>query len=159
MALGIVILFGGHVRSFPAASLWALALPLAAAFVRGTTQPVVKLGLEAWPDPFAAVTIGYCVSALVILAIGRAKRVTLRQGDARARLLFVAVGLCNGAAVLCLYAALTRGPVTLVAPLVACYPLLTLALDRLLTGQRDVTFAMIGGIFVTVMGVALLLAA
>ena len=44
------------------------------------------------------------------------------------------VGLLNGLAVLTMYAALARGPVAVVAPLVACYPLATLAFSRLLLG-------------------------
>jgi drug/metabolite transporter (DMT)-like permease len=45
---------------------WAVLLPLTAATIRGSVQPVTKLGLGFWPSPFAAVLLGYSVSALVI---------------------------------------------------------------------------------------------
>jgi drug/metabolite transporter (DMT)-like permease len=67
------------------------------------------------------------------------------------------VGLCNGGAVLTLYAALAAGPVALVAPLVATYPLVTLALARLLPNRAALPPAALAGIAATVAGVMLLL--
>jgi drug/metabolite transporter (DMT)-like permease len=58
-----------------------------------------------------------------------------------------------------MYAALARGPVTLVAPLVACYPLATLAFGRLLLGAGGLTWTVGLGVATTVAGVALLLRA
>ena len=158
---GILLLFARRQRLPAAIPAWALLLPLAAALIRGLVQPVVKLGLADWPDPFAAVTVGYLVSAIVITALGLARK---RTGDARipaapGRLWFVAVGITNGLAVLGLYAALARGPVALVAPLVACYPLFTLLLNRFLLGDRALSPRLAAGVAVTVAGVALLLAA
>lgn len=137
----------------------ALLLPLTAALIRGLVQPAVKLGFETWPDPYAAATIGYLVSAAVVTGFaglrgGLPGPATGRHG----MLWFAAVGLCNGAAVVAMYAALARGPVALVAPLVATYPLATLAmaagfLRGVRTGRRTVV-----GVAVTVAGVALLLA-
>jgi drug/metabolite transporter (DMT)-like permease len=136
---------------------WAIGLLLAAALIRGFVQPLIKLGLAGWPDPFAASLIGYLMSATVILTTG-----SLREGRAilPARdsgwIWFVPVGLLNGLAVLLMYAALAHGPVALVAPLVACYPLATLAFSRLLgTGGVSLTAGL--GVAITVAGVALLL--
>ena len=70
---------------------------------------------------------------------------------------FIAVGLVNGAAVLLLYLALNRGSVTIVAPLVGCYPLLTLILGRLFLGESIPTRFALAGTFITVAGVGLLL--
>jgi len=42
---------------------------------------------------------------------------------------FMSVGACNGAGILAMYAALARGQVSVVSPLVATYPLFTLALS------------------------------
>jgi uncharacterized membrane protein len=72
---------------------------------------------------------------------------------------FVPVGLLNGAAVLAMYAALVRGPVAVVAPLVACYPLATLAFSRVLLGAGGLTLAAAVGAAITVAGVAILLRA
>lgn len=136
-----------------------LALPVAAAAVRGLVQPLVKLGLEAWPDPVAAATIGYAVSAVLVLGLSVARDGADRfLADARtpAALWFVAVGLCNGCAVLLMYAALARGPVTVVAPLVACYPLATVLLSRVMLGTA-IGRNMAAGVGLTVLGVVLLL--
>jgi drug/metabolite transporter (DMT)-like permease len=155
---GIVTIFtrrGAVPHGIPA---WAVLLPLAAALIRGLVQPIVKLGLEDWPDPFAAVTVGYAVSATLILALA-----AMRRGPARlipagqGRQWFVAVGVVNGLAVLTLYAALARGPVTVVAPLVACYPLFTLLLNRIVLGDRTLSPQLVIGVAVTVAGVAVLL--
>jgi drug/metabolite transporter (DMT)-like permease len=100
-------------------------LPLAAAVIRGAVQPVIKLGSERWPSPFAAVVIGYTISfAVLVFAAFVHDPKLVRRFDRRG-----AVGLCNGLAVLSLYAALGHGPVALVAPLVASYPLVTLLLS------------------------------
>ena len=139
--------------------LWAVALPLAAAGIRGAIQPTVKLGLALWPSAFAATLVGYSVSAMVIAgavtlrANGRAPQLN-RAGTAW----FAAVGLSNGLAVLTMYAALARGSVTLVSPLVATYPLVTLALSGLLLRAAGLTAQLCLGVAVTVAGVALLLA-
>jgi len=153
---GVVLLFAGSRAGPGGVPAWALLLPLAAALVRGATQPVVKLGLSLWPDPFAAVTIGYLVSAVVALAGRRAGPSAVPGGTGR--LWFVAVGVCNGLAVLLLYMALARGPVAVVACLVACYPLPTLLLDRLIHGRRGLPPAVPAGVAITVAGVVLLLA-
>jgi drug/metabolite transporter (DMT)-like permease len=70
----------------------------------------------------------------------------------------VAVGFCNGLAVLLIYAALARGPVTLVAPLFAAYPLVTLALSRLLLRHEPFGPRLALGVAATVAGVVLLIA-
>jgi drug/metabolite transporter (DMT)-like permease len=139
---------------------WALLLPLAAALIRGLIQPAVKFGMQSWPDPFAAVLFGYLVSTGVVVAVGAlGDRAEPSVGDGRGRLWFAAVGLCNGLAVLILYAALARGPVALVAPLVASYPLATLAFGALLLGRVTLDRRVVLGVVVTVAGVAVLLAA
>ncbi|MEX2617079.1 MAG: DMT family transporter [Alphaproteobacteria bacterium] len=160
ICLGVVLLFARRQRRPAGIPAWAVLLPLAAALIRGLVQPVVKLGLEDWPDPFAAVTVGYLVSAVVMMTLGLASNSTggAFVPAATGRLWFVAVGIVNGLAVLTLYAALARGPVTLVAPLVACYPIFTLLLNRILLGDRNLSLRLAAGVAVTVAGVALLLA-
>jgi len=159
ICLGVTALLGVPRENATAIHTWAVALPLVAAMIRGLVQPLVKFGLESWPNPFAAVTIGYLVSALVMLTIGR---IILRGNpisfDRRGLKWFVAVGGCNGLAVLGLYAALARGPVTVVAPVVACYPMATLLFSRLLLGSGHLTARLIVGVVVTVAGVVTLLA-
>ena len=71
---GVIIIFAGVVLLYRAPRPsgmttigWAFALPIGAAFVRGVVQPMVKTGMEGWPNPFAAVTIGYLMSTAVVL--------------------------------------------------------------------------------------------
>ena len=137
---------------------WAIGLLLLAAFIRGLVQPVVKLGLEAWPSPFAATVIGYVMSASTILVAGAVREgAAMLPFHARGWTWFVLVGWFNGAAVLAVYTALARGPVATVAPLVACYPLAALAFGRILLGSGNLTLGTGLGVAITVAGVALLL--
>ncbi|HEX7968045.1 MAG TPA: DMT family transporter, partial [Stellaceae bacterium] len=136
---------------------WAMAFPLGAAFIRGVIQPVTKLGLAIWPSAFAAALIGYTVSSVVIGAAALGATAPRPGFRRRGVSWFACVGLCNGGAVLALYGALARGPVTLVSPLVATYPLVTLALGALLLRPATVDARIVGGIALTVAGVAMLI--
>ena len=155
---GVAIL--GLTRSVDAGrwSSWFLLLPLAAAALRGLTQPAIKLGLDLWPSPFAAAVVGYVVSSIVVIAAAK-----LRTGTFLARPLttghawFVGVGLCNALAVLLMYAALANGPVVLVSPLVATYPLATLVASTLILGKSDSGARLAFGAALAVAGVALLI--
>jgi drug/metabolite transporter (DMT)-like permease len=79
--------------------------------------------------------------------------------DHRGALWFAAVGLCNGLSVLAMYGALEYGPVAVVSPLIAGYPLVTLLLSRALLVKEDVGLQLIAGVTVVVYGVILLLVA
>jgi drug/metabolite transporter (DMT)-like permease len=82
---------------------------------------------------------------------------TIPDIDHRGALWFAAVGLCNGLGVLAMYAALEYGPVTIISPLIAGYPLVTLLLSRAFLGKEDVGPQLIAGVTVAVCGVVLLL--
>ena len=165
-AAGVVVVVAGatilalaSARGVGVAAWGALLLPLAAALIRGSVQPAVKIGFETWPDPFAAATIGYAVSAVVVLAFAAARGgLSLPRSDPGGVLWFAAVGLCNGAALVTMYAALARGPVALVAPLVATYPIATLAFGGLLLRGTRIGPRVVLGVAVTVAGVVTLLA-
>jgi len=150
----------GNSSSWP---LWVILLPLSGAAVRGLMQPGVKWGLEFWPEPLAAVTIGYVVSSLFILTVAFIRRqiFTVPQIDAGKKMpgiiWFVAVGFCNGIAVLLTYEALTVGNVTLVSPLIATYPLVTLVLSGLFLRNAHWNPRIVTGILATVAGVGILL--
>ena len=138
---------------------WAFLLPLGAAFIRGMVQPLAKTGLAGWPNPFAAAAIGYGLSACELLSVGVVSARGWPVGFSRPGwLLFSAVGFCNGLAVVCLYGALALGPVTLVAPLVACYPLATLGFGLWWKGTAGLTGPALLGTGFTVAGVIWLLA-
>ena len=143
----------GHWRSL------ALLLPLAAALIRGVIPPIVKLGLDVWPSPLWGCFIGYVMSSLVVLAVQRIRQgIFLAQAPASGRLWFAVTGISNGLATLAMFAAVHRGPITLVAPIVAIYPLVTVLLSAILLKHIAITVRIVGGTLLTVAGVALVLA-
>jgi len=103
------------------------------------------------------VLVGYTVSCATIFAASRA----LVPEDAaplnrRGVLWFMSVGACNGAGILAMYAALTRSPVSVVSPLVASYPLFTLALSALFLREERFGARVLAGVALTVAGVVVL---
>lgn len=157
--VGVLALTGARPRVPGRAGAWYLILPLLGAAMRGFVQPIVKLGLARWPSPFAAVLIGYIVSASMVLVALRLRTRRWRPAATRrGAVWFAGVGVCNGLAVLLMYAALARGPVALVAPLVATYPLVTVAASALALHSVDLRPRVTAGTALTVAGVVLLLA-
>lgn len=157
VVLGMLLLTwsgGAHARNWP---LWALALPFAAAAIRALAQVLSKAGLALWASPYAAGLIGYSVSAAVILVAARSLA-PRKAPDPRATPWFIATGLLNGASVYLMYTALAKGQVSLVSPIIATYPLFTLALSLLFLRQERVTVRVAAGTALTVAGVAVLLA-
>jgi len=137
----------------------ALALPVLVAAIRGAAQPITKLGLTFWPSPFAATLISYLVSLGVIaiaVAAGGGRPLAMPRAG---RLWFAATGLCNGLAVLTLYAALSHGDVIVVSPLVASYPFVTLVLSAVLIRAAHLNPSIVAGVALTVTGVVLMLLA
>jgi len=158
IVLGMLVLtFSGDTarRNWP---LWALCLPFAAAAIRALAQVLTKAGLALWASPYAAGLIGYSVSAAVILAAAWAGGV-IRCKDRRAVPWFVATGFFNGGSLFLMYYALIRGQVSMVSPIIATYPLFTLALSLLLLRHERVAPRMALGAVLTVAGVVLLLCA
>jgi drug/metabolite transporter (DMT)-like permease len=137
--------------------LWAIALPVAAAAIRALAQVFTKAGLALWSSPYAAGLIGYSVSAVVILVAARAGGAP-KVTDRRALPWFVATGFFNGSSLFLMYVALDQGQVSLVSPIVATYPLFTLALSMLLLRHERIAPRIALGAILTVAGVAVLLA-
>jgi len=134
-----------------------MVLALGAAMLRAAAQILLKIGFVFWASPYAAILAGYTVSAAVILIAARllarhAPIVRTRRGTPW----FMLAGVCNGSAMLLMYAALVDGEVSLVAPIVAGYPLFTLLLSALLLGDERLGRRHLLGVAVTMAGVALL---
>ena len=154
---GVVLL---ALRGFAGRRRWAipvLALPLTAALVRGAVQPVIKSGLAIWHEPLAAAAIGYSLSTVVIVLLVGRRVLAAGRADPVGRLWFVAVGLVNGMATFLLYAALGLGAITVVAPLVAIFPLMAVGLTYLLLHDEKLHAIGLLGILVSVAGVVFLL--
>lgn len=154
---GTVLLSRPRAGAAPGQGRAVLWLPWTSAMLRALAQVVTKAALVLWPNPLAAALIGYTVSSAAVWAVRPARReraVFTRAGVAW----FAATGVLNGAAVLALYAALERGPVALVSPIAATYPLFTLALSALALRDERLGAGLLGGVALTVAGVVLLLA-
>jgi drug/metabolite transporter (DMT)-like permease len=138
---------------------WALLLPLCAALLRGIAPPVIKVGLEIWPNAIGAGLVGYIFSTVTVLTIERIRNGHfIAQGPNTGRLWFAFTGIINGIGTLLLYAAVGAGPVTLVTPLIATYPLFTVGLSALVLSNVRITMRLVVGVAMTVAGVALILA-
>ena len=157
IALGSVVLLSprraGALQREPGA-MW---LPWSAPALRALAQVLCKAGLALWPNPFAAALVGYTISSAAVWAVALARRTARPKLDRHGAAWFGVTGILNGAAVLCLYQALSTGPVTLVSPIAATYPLFTLLLSALVTREERMSGALLGGVALTVTGVALLL--
>lgn len=141
-----------------AAARGALWMPWSAAMLRALAQVLSKAGLVLWASPFAAVLVGYSISAAIVwMAAMLMPRADTPVFNRRGMMWFAATGILNGTAVLAMYYALATGPVQVVAPVVATYPLFTLGLTALLMRHETLPGRMIAGVVLTVGGVVLLL--
>jgi drug/metabolite transporter (DMT)-like permease len=157
--IGAVIITLTHPRDFGHWPGWALLLPLGGALVRGIAPLLIKLGLQTWPSPLWGCLIGYVSSSIVVLAVHRVHAGTfIIDAPWRGRLWFVVTGISNGLSVLTLFAAVRNGPITLVAPLLAVYPLVTVILTAITLRHVRITARIVAGTALTIAGVALVLA-
>ena len=155
IVVGIAILAWrkGNMRGDVASS--ALAFPLSSALIRAIAQNLIKYGLMSWPSPYAAIVIAYTAS----VSVGWTLLGLRREGIPRTRELawLVASGLMNGVGTLAMYAAFRYGEVTLVAPIVATAPLVTLTVSAFVLREESPTPRLVGGVLVTLLGVGLIL--
>jgi drug/metabolite transporter (DMT)-like permease len=137
---------------------WTSWVSWAAAALRALAQVVAKAGLLLWPNPYAAATLCYTVSAALIWIIGAtSRRPESRIYTRRGVCWFAVTGLCNCVAVLALYAALEIGTVNLVSPIAASYPLFTLLLNAIILREERVSLRLLAGVALMVGGVVILL--
>jgi len=126
--------------------------------LRGIIPPVIKVGLEIWPNPIGAGLTGYIVSSLTVLTIERIRTGHfIVQGPLSGRLWFALNGVVNGVGTLLLYAAVGAGPITVVAPINASYPLVTVGLSALVLSNVRITPRLVLGTVTAVAGVMLIL--
>ena len=117
-------------------------------------------GMGVFLTTFFVALIGYTVSAAVLITVALTRSGGWPRGlDRRAILRFAAVGIGNSSGALLMYMALAHGPVTLVSPLVATYPLVTLLLGFALLRNEPIGLRLAASVAVTVGGVILLILA
>jgi drug/metabolite transporter (DMT)-like permease len=137
---------------------WVLLLPLGAAVLRGIIPPVIKIGLDIWPSPLAAGLTGYILSTVTVLMVERVRNGRfIVQGPLPGRVWFALTGICNGVGTLLMYAAIGAGRISVVVPIIAAYPMVTVGLNMLVFGRTQGAMRLAVGAAITVAGVVLIL--
>ena len=133
----------------------AALLALGAMALRALLSIVAKVGLEAMPNPVMGAFATYAVSLACALCFHRARAADgdlpiFRKGAGW----FVLAGVFTGLGTLCLFSALLRGQVMVVAPILASYPLFTMLIAAMLRTEALGRHTVIG-VAIAVTGVAL----
>ena len=133
--------------------LWALALPLGTAAIRGLMMPALKVGQETAPNPLFAFLIMASVSTLMIFGVHVIRRETLGKPNI-GWLWFAGSGGVQLLGLIFLAMALKAGDIAVVSPLSSIAPICALLYGALIfkretLGTRHVAVAIlvvIGGI-------------
>lgn len=139
-------------RFAPAALTWSVA----GAVVRGLAQVGAKAGLLLWPNPYAAGLIGYIVSSGTVMGMDRLRSGARQMPTRRSIAWFALTGALNGGAVLLMYAALSIAPVSLVAPVIAAYPVVTAAVSAATLHDERLDLRSCSGAMLTVAAIVYL---
>ena len=126
----------GQPRGWP---LWAMLLPLGAAFFRSIGYPVTMIGYKELPDPFFAALVSYSVSLLVALGIFKMQRCKFAKFSWGYGW-FALAGVINGFSIYSLNTALKFGQVLTIAPIVACSPFFTLMIGWFFLKRENITW-------------------
>ena len=132
---------------------WALLWPISGAVIRGLAQAGAKAGLLLWPNPFAAGLIGYVVSTATVIGVNQVGRRQRPGLSKRGVVWFALTGVLNGGAVLLMYVSLNNAAVSLVAPIVATYPLVTALVSAMFLRDEAMSLRVISGAVITVLAV------
>lgn len=131
----------------------ALAFATGAAAIRGINHVIGKIGVDLLPSPLMA---GFCSIGVSFAVLGVAYR--WRHGrwprriPRRGLACFSVAGVCMAVGLACLFAALMVGTVTVVAPITAAYPVVTLLVSAFL-GDERITGKLLAGVALVVVGV------
>ena len=156
IVVGIALLSWKQSAVRPGFLGWSLLWPLSGALIRGLAQAGAKAGLLLWPNPFAASLIGYSVSSAMVIGANQFGRLKKPWPTKHGIVWFVVTGALNGAAVLLMYGALSLAPVSLVAPVVATYPVITALFSAVVLREEPVTLRMVAGATITVLAIVYL---
>lgn len=154
---GVGLLSWNQTAVRPGFAGWSLLWPVSGAMVRGLAQVGVKAGLLLWPSALAASLIGYAVSSATVIAVNRLGRSERPKPTKHGICWFAVTGILNGSAVLLMYAALSLAPVSLVAPVVATYPLITAVASAVVLRKEAPTVRVVAGATVIVAAIVYLI--
>jgi len=143
---------GGVKRGWP---LWALSLPLGAAFFRALGHPLTIIGMATVPSPLYVGLISYSVSSIVAFAAYKAEGRVIPKMN-RGYGWFVVAGILNGLSIYSLNTALQHGKLLTVAPIVACSPIFTIALGFWVFKRETITWQTMATVALIVPGIILI---
>ena len=156
VVIGIIIgsiKTGSLIRGWP---LWAILLPLGAAFFRAAGHPITMIGYETVPSPYFAGLVSYTTSFFV-------SSIAFRFEGRRLPMLtpnywwFVVSGSINGLSLYSLNYALKVGQLLTVSPIVACSPVFTMLLGLFVFKKEVITLRTIITILLVVLGVVMVI--
>ena len=134
----------------------ALLFATGTAVIRGVNQVIGKIGIDLLPNPFMAGFCSFGVSFAVLAVVYRWRRGRWPgQVPGRGLKYFCIAGVCASLGIGLLYTALLVGTVTVVAPMVATYPVFTLLVAAAVRDER-VTAKVLTGVALVVIGVGVI---
>src|ERR687895_1233837 len=151
---GIVLVSWKPEQQLAAFRRWHLLLPLGAAFLTGMNHPIRRYVLAMANEPlfFSALMGSVSLAGFLIYlaASPRSQRLVWNRGGL---LLFLATGLFETLSILLIITALSIGPVVVVAPIAASYPIWALIETRIFLRQMEpINLKTVLGIFSVVAG-------
>jgi drug/metabolite transporter, DME family len=162
VALGIGAIAGGllsqtlrrqdkQVSNWP---LWALLLPLGAAFFRALGHLFVKLGYEDVSSPYYAALVSSTVSCILAIGFfkGRGHRFNPRS---KGMGWFLLAGILNAIAALAINAALKDGKIIEVIPIASVTPVIALLLTIFVFRREQITLSKVITVALVFSGVIL----
>jgi drug/metabolite transporter (DMT)-like permease len=158
VVIGVGLLSWNQSAVRPGLVGWSMLWPIAGAVVRGLAQAGAKAGLLLWPSPFGAGLIGYSMSSATVIIANRFGRSARPRPTKQSVFWFAVTGILNGGAVLLMYAALNLASVSVVAPIVASYPLITALVSAVALREERFSLRMMAGSAVIVVAIVYLVA-
>lgn len=140
---------------------WALLFPFGAALIRSSAHVGARWGLGFLPTDISSVIFSGLVAYMVSFAITLTASL-LRRGGLRGHLSregffwFTLTGICNAGAIFSLNTALSMGQVARVSPLIATFPLFTMALSFLFYKRERITWRTVAGVLLVAPSVVLI---
>jgi len=125
--------------------VWALGLPIGAAFLRSLGHVLSKIGMEAGiPDPYFAGLVGFTVSAALTWSVRGIRRTPVTVDWTAPGVKWFALGGATMAvAICCLNTGLLRGDLVVVVPIVATSPIFTMLLSVLVFRRERLTLKVV----------------
>jgi drug/metabolite transporter (DMT)-like permease len=164
--LALVVLKGGNAGSdggVPAANKLGYLLALGAAATFASRDTITRHVVSGIAPPLVTAAFALSIGGCMLFALTHRDVVSsLRRLPARYLAICGLAGICQGLAVTALFQALSRAPVTVVSPISASSPMITLVLAHLFLRRLESinallgvgTLLSVGGVITVILGAA-----